>query len=243
MRIFSSGRYAAITSTLALVVALSGASYAAVVVTGAQIKNNTVTSKDVKDKTIKTRDISQGAKDALKGMVGPAGPAGATGPRGPAGPAGPTGPAGPAGSGSGQSDAFFMQNEGSPGLTELQPYPPQPVLTLLVPPGSYAASAKATAYQSVTDAEHYVACELSAAGQRDSAATTLYGSDTYSVVYNQIVFTTGTPTKVTFACYNNGGLNYVYFDKLTALKVGSATLVPGPTAAQSRANEANPKVS
>ena len=67
MRFFSSGRYATVASTLALVVALSGASYAAVVVTGSQIKDNTVTSKDIKDKTIKTKDISADAKDALKG--------------------------------------------------------------------------------------------------------------------------------------------------------------------------------
>ena len=49
MRIFTSGRYAAVTSTLALVVALGGVSYAAVVVTGDNIQNGTVTTKDVKE--------------------------------------------------------------------------------------------------------------------------------------------------------------------------------------------------
>lgn len=240
MRTFTSGRYAAVTSTLALIVAFSGASYAAIVVTGDQIKDNTVTSKDIKNKTLKTKDISEKAKDALRGMTGPAG---ATGPQGPAGATGPTGPAGPAGSGSGQSAAFFMQNEGSPGLRELQPYPPQPILTMLVPPGSYAASAKAQAYQSLTDTKHYVACELTAAGERDSAATTLYGETTYAEVYNQIVFTADTPTRITLACYNDGGLNYVYFDRMTALKVGSATFLPGPTKEQSGTKEADPEVS
>ena len=88
MRIFSSSRYSAVASTLALVVALSGASYAAVVVTGSQIKDNTVTTKDIKNKTIKAKDISKAAKDALKGNVGPAGPVGAAGPQGIQGPAG-----------------------------------------------------------------------------------------------------------------------------------------------------------
>lgn len=80
MRFFSSGRYAVVTSTLALVVALSSASYAAVVVTGKQIKNNTVTTQDIKDKTIKTKDISGAAKNALKGSAGPVGPVGPAGP-------------------------------------------------------------------------------------------------------------------------------------------------------------------
>jgi hypothetical protein len=77
MKLFSSGRYAAVASTLALIVALGGASYAAVTVTGSQIKDNTVTTKDIKDKTIKSKDISADAKDALKGKTGPAGPTGA----------------------------------------------------------------------------------------------------------------------------------------------------------------------
>ena len=90
MRIFSSGRYAAVTSTLALVIALSGASYAAVVVTGAQIKDNTVTTKDVKNKTLKTRDLSLAARAALRGQTGATG---ATGPQGPQGIQGPAGTA------------------------------------------------------------------------------------------------------------------------------------------------------
>ena len=53
MRMFSSGRYAAVTSTLALVVSLGGVSYAAVVVTGDNIQVGTVTTKDVQNKTLK----------------------------------------------------------------------------------------------------------------------------------------------------------------------------------------------
>ena len=42
MKIVSSGRYAAVTSTLALVIALGGTSYAAAKITGRDIKDNTV---------------------------------------------------------------------------------------------------------------------------------------------------------------------------------------------------------
>jgi hypothetical protein len=93
MALFTHGRYATVSSTLALVVALSGASYAAGVVTGDDIKNNTVTSKDIKDKTLTTKDFSSGVKSSLTGATGPTG---ASGPAGPAGGQGPQGPAGTA---------------------------------------------------------------------------------------------------------------------------------------------------
>ena len=61
MKLFTSGRYAAVASTLALAVALGGTSYAAVKITGASIQNDTVTTKDIKDKTLKVKDLSPGA--------------------------------------------------------------------------------------------------------------------------------------------------------------------------------------
>jgi hypothetical protein len=51
MKTISSGRYAAVTSTLALVIALGGTSYAAAKITGRDIKDNTVTTADVKTTT------------------------------------------------------------------------------------------------------------------------------------------------------------------------------------------------
>ena len=127
MVIFTQGRYGAVTSTLALIVALSGASYAAVVVTSADIKDNTITSKDVKNKTLKLKDFTPDAKSSLAGATGPsgpAGPAGATGPSGPAGPGGaagstgPQGPQGPAGTAkasaqvAAQVNPFYDANHG-----------------------------------------------------------------------------------------------------------------------------------
>ncbi|WP_281289801.1 hypothetical protein [Nocardioides rubriscoriae] len=93
-----------IVSTMALVVALGGTSYAATQIGSNDIKNGAVTSPKIKDGTIKPIDLAPGTV-----RTGPAGPAGPEGPQGPAGadgspgasgavgPAGPTGPTGPAG--------------------------------------------------------------------------------------------------------------------------------------------------
>ena len=100
MSIFNQGRYAAVASTAALVIALAGTSYAAVMVTGKDIKNNSVTTKDIRDKSLLLRDFKASEREKLQGATGPAGPAGAAGPAGgtgPMGPAGASGPMGPAG--------------------------------------------------------------------------------------------------------------------------------------------------
>ena len=81
-RPFGSGRYANVTATLALVVALSGTSYAAAKlapnsVGTAQLKNNAVTTAKVKDGTLLATDFKAGVikpgKDGAQGAAGPAG--------------------------------------------------------------------------------------------------------------------------------------------------------------------------
>jgi hypothetical protein len=57
--------YANVIATVALFIALSGTSYAAIRITGKNIKNNTVTSKDI-------RNYSLQAKDLRKGLLGSA---------------------------------------------------------------------------------------------------------------------------------------------------------------------------
>ena len=87
--LFKNGRYANVASTLALVVALGGTSYAAVA-----IPKNSVGSKQIINSSVKSKDVKNGtlrAKDFRAGQL----PAGAQGPAGPAGPTGPTGPMGP----------------------------------------------------------------------------------------------------------------------------------------------------
>jgi hypothetical protein len=51
MKLFNSGRYAAIASTAALVVALGGTSYAAAQITSGDIKDGTIATKDLAKKT------------------------------------------------------------------------------------------------------------------------------------------------------------------------------------------------
>jgi hypothetical protein len=56
MKLFNSGRYAAIASTAALVVALGGTSYAA----------SQITSNDIKDGTIQTKDLAKPTRISVK---------------------------------------------------------------------------------------------------------------------------------------------------------------------------------
>lgn len=54
---FRSGRYANVTATLALVIALGGTSYAALSITGRDVKNSSLTGRDVKNSSLTTSDI------------------------------------------------------------------------------------------------------------------------------------------------------------------------------------------
>lgn len=95
---------ATVIASFALMVALSGAGYAAVVLPAnsvgtRQLRNNAVISSKVADHSLLLRDFAFGQiPRGPRGLPGPAGPAG---PAGSAGPAGPTGPTGAAGSISG----------------------------------------------------------------------------------------------------------------------------------------------
>lgn len=92
-----------VVASIALTVALSGASYAAVVlprdsVGTPQLKTNAVVSSKVKNGSLQAVDFAAGQLPAgPHGPAGPQGPAGAQGPAGPHGETGPQGPAGPAG--------------------------------------------------------------------------------------------------------------------------------------------------
>jgi hypothetical protein len=57
----TTGRYAAVTSTLALVVALGGTSYAATQIGTAQLKANAVTSPKIKNDTVTGQDVKEGS--------------------------------------------------------------------------------------------------------------------------------------------------------------------------------------
>lgn len=52
--------YANLIATIALFIALSGTSYAALRITGKNIKNNTVTSADIKNYSLRAKDLKKG---------------------------------------------------------------------------------------------------------------------------------------------------------------------------------------
>jgi hypothetical protein len=92
-------RYANVTATLALFVALGGTSYAAATISGTDVRNGTLTGSDIKNESLKSGDVDNGsllAKDFKSAQL-PAGPAGSQGAQGAQGPQGIQGPQGPAG--------------------------------------------------------------------------------------------------------------------------------------------------
>ena len=89
-RTFRTTRYANVTATLALFVALGGTSYAAVTITGADIEDASIKSPDLALGAVTSAKVRNGSltvKDFRSGELWP----GATGARGPAGPEGPAG--------------------------------------------------------------------------------------------------------------------------------------------------------
>ncbi len=99
-------KYANVTATLALFVALGGTSYAAATISGSDVQNGSLTGSDIRNESLKSRDVDNGsltggdlkngslrAADFKAGDL-PAGPQGVPGPQGPQGIQGPQGPAG-----------------------------------------------------------------------------------------------------------------------------------------------------
>jgi hypothetical protein len=101
-RVRSRLTYANVLASLALFIALGGASYAAVQIPKGsvgtkQLKRNAVTSPKVKPGSLLVSDFRASQRSQLRGPAGPEGPRGATGPEGLHGPRGATGPEGPEG--------------------------------------------------------------------------------------------------------------------------------------------------
>lgn len=101
---FDTSRYANVTATLALVVAMGGTGYAAVAlprnsVGTKQIKGQGVAASDIKTGAVRSRAVLDGTLVGLDFRPGelPAGKPGPAGQRGPVGAAGEQGPAGDAG--------------------------------------------------------------------------------------------------------------------------------------------------
>jgi hypothetical protein len=159
--IFGNGRYANVTATMALVVALGGSAYAANTIRSSDIKNGQVKRVDLANNAVTSGKVSNGtllSKDFKSGQI-PAGSRGATGATGANGPKGDTGP----------SDAFqAFRNFISP--------PPLPdaatttLVTLPLPAGKYVVLGKLD-----FDGSGTVTCRLRAGTDSDRMLSTAAG--------------------------------------------------------------------
>ncbi len=121
-RIFGRGRYANVTATMALIVALSGTSYAAIKlpansVGSKQIKKSAVANSDLRSNAVTSGKVKNGSllsADFKAGQL-PAGPAGAAGPRGFTGAKGDKGDKGDTGA-PGSAKAYATVDNGGPTL-------------------------------------------------------------------------------------------------------------------------------
>jgi hypothetical protein len=200
MKIVTQSRYATVASTAALVVALGGTSYAAVMITGHDIKNGTVTTQDVKNHDLRLKDLATGARAHLKGAPGSQGPAGPQGSQGPVGP----------------SNAYSVYNDLPTTLGSVKT-----LLTLSIPPGSYVVNAKAM----LSGTGAISQCTLVAPGGLDYDYAQTSSTESYATVANQLVLTTTSPTDITLQCLGGG---YLQYKRLTAIKVDSVSNTQGP---------------
>ena len=112
---------ALVVACIALIVALTGTSYAAGVLPRAsvgtvQLKNGAVNSLKVKDSSLTLLDVAPGDRAKLKGATGAAGPKGDPGPKGDAGAKGDKGAAGAKG------DKGAAGEKGAPGAPGVSGY-------------------------------------------------------------------------------------------------------------------------
>jgi hypothetical protein len=164
---FGSGRYANVTATMALVVALGGSAYAANTIRSSDIKNGEVKRVDLANDAVSSGKVRNGtllSKDFKSGQI-PAGRRGATGATGANGAKGDKGDKGDMG----PSDAFqAFRNFISP--------PPLPdaatttLVTLALPAGRYVVLGKLD-----FDGSGTVTCRLRAGGDSDRMLSTATG--------------------------------------------------------------------
>jgi len=173
-RVFGRGRYANVTATIALVVALGGTSYAAITlpansVGSRQLKSRAVTNSDIRANAVTSSKVRNGAllaRDFRAGQL-PAGAKGATGAQGPKGDKGDTG----------LSDAFqISRNAISPPV--IPAGSTVSLLELPLPPGKYVVFAKLD--MDATAGPVTVTCRLQAGSATDKVLTTIDGEGGYS---------------------------------------------------------------
>lgn len=198
-RIFQRGRYANVVSTLALLVALGGTSYAAIElpknsVGSSQIQKGAVKGSDIKADAVtspKVKDGSLLAQDFKAGQI-PAGPAGATGATGATGPRGP-------------SDGYVAR-EIDGVFTNLGLNTRTTVGSLNVPAGKYVVWAKGL-YNSNDAAVSTGFCFLKGSSEEDNFSDGVrfgpQGGDDREIVTLSIAPQFATPGQITLSCESN----------------------------------------
>jgi hypothetical protein len=125
-RMFGRGRYAGVTSTLALAVALGGTSYAATAISSRDIRDGTIRASDLATGSVTSEKVRNGSlvrRDFRPGQLpvggpsghGTAGPRGARGPQGVAGPKGSKGDRGATGENGAQGAQGATGGQGAQG--------------------------------------------------------------------------------------------------------------------------------
>jgi hypothetical protein len=240
-RIFHRGRYANVTATIALVVALSGTSYAATKLAAnsvgtAQLKKDAVTTAKVKNGTLQAADFKAGTiKPGAQGPEGPPGKAGAngaTGPTGAPGAKGDKGDAGPKGDPCLSSDPACRGANGVDAFSAVTATPldfpnstaSTRVQTLSLQPGTYVVDGRVTAHN--TGADSSVACTLASGATTIDNTGGADGVDAIATVDAAVslqgVLTLTTVASVTLDCSTFTAVPGNYSPRsITAIKVGT----------------------
>jgi hypothetical protein len=201
--------FANIVASIALFVALGGASYAAFA-----LPKNSVGAKQLKSGAVTPVKLSDSAINALNGPRGPQGEKGdrgSQGEKGEPGPAGPTGPAGPQGDPGPALPAFGVFHDPAMSLST-NPAQPTRVANLTLPSGSWAVYAKTN----IAGSGGIVTCKLTAGADTDSAE-----SQPQSNLSMELLHTVSdTVETITLDCYTFGGSANALQTKVIAVKVG-----------------------
>ena len=209
-RILGRLTYANVIATLALFIALGGASYAAL-----KLPKNSVGARQLKKGAVTPAKISVAASRQLRGATGPAGP---------------TGPVGPAGV-SAPGAALMAYKE----LDEAEGETPKTVLTLPnLPAGSYAISASLEAFTG--GPSKLVGCSLEAGGAPgsgappDSVSSIAGDGKSAPVLAMQTVHTfDAAGGRATISCFDALGSPSEHVElislRITAIQVGSQSSV------------------
>lgn len=216
-QICSKLNYANVMATVAVFLALGGASYAAF-----KLPKESVGARQLKAGAVTPAKLNEKTRAQLVGPDGPRGPAGPAGPQGDTGPAGALGARGERGEQgergeTGPSAAFAGFHDPAVGITSKSSSSPTRVTALDVPAGAYAITAKAN---TVVQSNVVLTCVLRAGGDNDKVELAAPGN---ALVFG-VVHTFTNPGSVTIDCFDfsfGGSASLVFNVKIIATKVGS----------------------